>query len=91
MLIRYSPSTNDTSRKTALRHRKIAIVTLGEFTQTLIENDTHLVKAALEQLARRWQNPPHTMDQIIDLLSNHPTMNGRLAQYRHAADPPTAS
>ena len=70
--------------KAALRHRNIAIVPLGEFTQTLTDNDSHLVKAALEQLVRRWQNPPHTIDQIIDLLSNHPTMNGRLAQYRPA-------
>ena len=75
--------------KAALRHRNIAIVTLGEFTQTLIDKDNRLVEAALEQLARRWQNPPHTIDQIIDLLSNHPTMNGRLAQYRHTPDPPT--
>ena len=75
--------------KTALQHHNIAIVTLGEFIQTLIKNDTHLVMAALEQLARRWQNPPHTIDQIIDLISNHPTMNGRLAHYRHTPDPPT--
>ena len=46
--------------KAALRNRNITILTLGEFTQILIKNDSDLVTAALEQLARRWQNPPHT-------------------------------
>jgi predicted nucleic acid-binding protein len=73
--------------KAALRNRNITILTLGEFTQILIRNDSDLVVAALEQLARRWQNPPHTLNQIIDLLSNHPTMRGGLAQYRQTRTP----
>ena len=73
--------------KAALRNRNIAILTHGEFTQILIRSDSDLVAAALEQLARRWQNPPHTLNQIIDLLSNHPTMRGRLAQYRQTGTP----
>ena len=65
--------------KTSLRRHRIAILTLGDLVRSVIETDPLLVPLALDHLSRRRRNPPHTVREIADLLSKHPTMREPLA------------
>ncbi len=69
--------------KTSLQRHRIAILTLGDLTQSVIDADPLLVPVALDQLSRRWRSPSHTVSEIIDLLAKHPTMQGTLASLKH--------
>ena len=52
----------------------IAIVTPGELISAVDGSEPALVDRALEHLSARWQRPPRTVDEILDLLAVHPTM-----------------
>ena len=69
--------------KTSLQRHRIAILTLGDLVGSVIDSDPLLVPLALDQLSRRWRNPPQTVGEIIDLLSKHPTMKDPLGQLKH--------
>ena len=68
--------------KTSLQRHRIAVLTLGDLVQSVIGTDPALVPCALDQLSRRWRNPPHTVSEIIDLLSKHPTMQDALSSVK---------
>ena len=69
--------------KTSLQRHRIAILTLGDLVGSVIDTDPLLVPLALDQLSRRWRNPPQTVGEIIDLLSKHPTMKDPLGSLKH--------
>lgn len=49
----------------------------------MTDTDPLLVPLALEQLSRRWRNPPQTVGEIFDLLAKHPTMKDPLGSLKH--------
>lgn len=71
-----------------LREARVDVITPGALVERLLTNSPEIVVAAVEHLAARWINPPRTVDEIIDLLARHPSMDSPMQELRkHLHEP----
>ena len=61
----------------------VRVITPGTFVDELLDAEPGLVAAAVADLAARWQRPTRTVDEILDLLARHPTMDRPIQRLRH--------
>ncbi len=57
----------------ALAKHQIREIGPGKLVAELVRSQPERVDSAIESLARRWKNPPRTIDEILDLLAVHPS------------------
>lgn len=60
----------------------VRVVTPGALLDELLDTEPGLPAAAVGDLAARWERPARTVDEILDLLARHPTMDGPIERLR---------
>ena len=58
----------------ALAKHGLRAISPGALVAELDRNDPEQIDQAVQSLARRWKNPPRTVEEILDLLVVHPSM-----------------
>lgn len=58
----------------ALAKHGLRAISPGALVAELDRDDPEQIDQAITSLARRWKNPPRTVDEILDLLIVHPSM-----------------
>lgn len=58
----------------ALAKHQIRAIDPGKLVTELDRSAPELTDHAIGSMARRWKNPPRTIDEILDLLAVHPSM-----------------
>ena len=52
----------------------IRVISPGTLIGDLDNTEPAIIDLALNQLASRWENPPRTVTEIVDLLAAHPAV-----------------
>lgn len=65
-----------------LRDKTVEILTPGELVHRLLGDVPEIVEQAVECLASRWNNPPRSSAEIVDLISVHPSMSEPMEHLR---------
>ena len=69
----------------ALAKHGLRAISPGTLVTELDQDEPAQIDQAVQSLARRWKNPPRTVDEILDLLVVHPSMAApiRAVRERH--------
>lgn len=65
-----------------LDEAEVKVITPGQLVDVLLDELPEVVVMAVTALADRWCNPQRSADEIIDLLSAHPSMSGPMSRLR---------
>lgn len=61
----------------------IRVLAPGALLAELLDAEPGIAATAVADLAARWERPARTVDEILDLLARHPTMEGPIERLRN--------
>jgi len=69
-----------------LERAGVAVLTVGDLIDRLLDDEPAVVVAAAEHLSRRWTRPTLAPPEILDLLAAHPSMRRAADRLRDLID-----